>query len=309
MKNILITGYEGFLGNAMLKKLKEDSNNFIVGIKRDINSFKKTQPDIIVKGDIRDYKLVSRTIADYEIEEIYHFASQAIVRTCANDPYNTFDINVMGTVSILEACRNVGSNVKNIIVFTSDKAFGNSPVPYTENSPLNPLFIYDTSKACQQLVAKSYFNNYNLPVKITTCSNVYGPGDPNFSRIIPNNIRRLANGEHSLLNKNVQEYLREFIYIDDVINALVTVSTKGKVGEIYNIGGSDVIKIHDLLKKICVMMKLDPEERISIFDTPDNFKEIIKQYIDSSKLQSLGWKPETSLDEGLKKCIKYYGKE
>ena len=309
MKNILITGYEGFIGNAVLNRLKENTNNFIVGIKRDENVFKKVkQPDVVVKGDIRDYKLISRTIADYEIEDIYHFASQAIVRTCANDPYNTFDINVMGTVSILEACRNVGNTVKNIIIFTSDKVFGDSKVPYTENSSLNPLYIYDTSKACQQLVAKGYYNNYNLPIKTLICSNVYGPGDYNYSRIIPNSIKRLANGDKALLNKHVKYYLREFIYIDDVINALMIVSDKGNNGEVYCIGGSDVIEIHSLLKTICLMMNLIPEDNIKIYNTPSNFKEIVEQYIDSSKLKSLGWKIETNLDEGLKRCIEYYGK-
>ena len=130
-------------------------------------------------------------------EEIYHCAAQAIVKSCANDPYTTFDINVMGTVALMEACRNSGNTVRSIVVSTSDKSFGHTPPPYNEDTRLNPMYTYEVSKACQHMAALNYFNNYGVPVMILASSNVYGPGDPNYSRIIPNTIRRLAKAAES----------------------------------------------------------------------------------------------------------------
>jgi nucleoside-diphosphate-sugar epimerase len=307
--NCLVTGTSGFLGNAILGKLKELGDT-VVGIERDDNkSFKQRNiPDICVKGDMRDYDFIRRVIADYEIREIYHCAAQAIVRTCATDPYTTYDINIMGTVSLLEACRNSGGSVKSVVVSTSDKAFGHAAIPYNEGTPLNPLYTYETSKACQQLISLSYFHNYGVPTKVIASSNIYGPGDPNESRIIPSSIMRLANNEPAMLFDGVAEYIREFVYIDDVVEAFIAASRNGKNGEVYCCGGTEHLPMVDLIYKICNLMGKDPEKYVKIFKKSESFKEIEKQFIDSTKLRSLGWEPKVTLEEGLKRAIKYYSK-
>jgi nucleoside-diphosphate-sugar epimerase/dTDP-4-dehydrorhamnose 3,5-epimerase-like enzyme/SAM-dependent methyltransferase len=305
--NILVTGYEGFVGNALVGRLK-NKNNLIIGLDKGKNSNTKIihTPDIAIKGDVRDFELLRKIIVDYEIEEIYHFAAQAITKICSNDPHTTFNINAMGTATLLEVCRNWGENVKKIIISTSDKAFGNSPVPYNESSFLSPLFIYDTSKACQQLIALSYFNNYKLPIRIIACSNIYGPGDFNMSRVIPSAINRLLQERPARLWKHSTEHIREFIYIDDVLDAFLLVSEKGKNGEVYCCGGTEYLKIKDLIEKICIMMGKDPLEYIKIEERPLNLMELTEQYIDSRKLRSLGWIPKMSLDDGIKETIKFY---
>jgi nucleoside-diphosphate-sugar epimerase len=309
MSNVLITGHAGFLGNAVAGEIKS-KKDLVIGIKRDDDRREELlhTPDIIVHGDIRDYDFVRRVLVDYEIEEVYHFAAQAIVRTCANDPYTTYDINIMGTVALLEACRNSGKTVKSIVVSTSDKAFGHAPIPYTEETPLNPLYTYETSKACQQLITMSYFHNYGLPAKVIASSNVYGPGDPNTSRIIPNTIIKLSHDEPAVLFDGVAEHIREFVYIEDVANAFITVSRKGTNGELYCCGGTEHLPMVDLVYKICKLMGKDPEKYVKIFQKSEYFKEIEKQFINSSKLRSLGWEPKTSLEDGLKKTIKYYAR-
>jgi CDP-glucose 4,6-dehydratase len=305
--NILVTGHTGFLGNAIVGGVK-GKENLVVGIERDENKRRNLRylPDVHVKGDIRDYDFIRRVIVDYEIEEIYHCAAQAIVRSCANDPYTTYDINVMGTVALLEACRNSGDTVKSVVVSTSDKAFGHADIPYTEETPLNPLYTYETSKACQQLITLSYFHNYGVPAKVVASSNVYGPGDPNTSRIIPNTLIRLAKGLPALLNDGAAEHIREFVYIDDVVSAFVTAARKGKSGEVYCCGGTEHLKIIDLMIHICEMMDKNPNTEVKIFQKSRYFKEIEKQYIDSTKLKSIGWKPNVKLKEGLRKSIEYY---
>ena len=307
--NILVTGSTGFLGNAIVGRLKNKGNT-VLGIERDVHRKINLphKPDVSVRGDIRDYNFVRRVIVDYEIEEIYHCAAQAVVRSCANDPYTTFDINIMGTISILEACRNSGDTVKSVVISTSDKAFGHAPPPYTEKTSLSPLYTYETSKACQQMVSLCYFHNYGVPVKIVASSNVYGPGDPNMSRIIPNTITRLASEKPALLNEGVANYIREFVYIDDVVGAFVCVARKGKPGEVYCCGGTEHLPIKDLMKKICVLMGKDHQLDVKIFQKSRYYKEIENQWIDSTKLQGLGWKPFIYLDEGLKRSIDYYSK-
>jgi len=307
MKNILVTGHSGFLGNAIVGGLLH-RDNWVVGIERDVHPGRaiRNQPNTVVSGDIRDYDFIRRVIVDYEIEEIYHCAAQAIVRSCANDPYTTYDINVMGTVALLEACRNSGDTVKSVVISTSDKAFGHADVPYNEETPLKPLYTYETSKACQQLIAMSFFYNYGVPVKIIASSNVYGPGDPNLSRIVPNTIMRLCNGECGLINDGVANYVREFVYIDDVVSAFIAAARDGGPGEVYCCGGTFHCTIDYFIKTICRMMGKDPEKDIKTFQKSRYFKEIEKQWIDSSKLQSLGWYPSVTFEEGLRRTIEYY---
>ena len=304
-----VTGHTGFLGGAITRQL-QSRGDIVVGIERDENRRRDIQdlPDVTVKGDIRDYDFIRRVIADYEVEEVYHCAAQAIVRTCANDPYTTYDINVMGTVALLEACRNSGETVKSIVVSTSDKAFGHAPIPYTEKTPLNPLFTYETSKACQQLITMSYFHNYGLPTKVIASSNVYGPGDPNLSRIIPNSIMRIANGQPAVLFDGAANAVREFVFITDVANAFITASRSGKNGEVYCCGGTEHCTVMELLEDICELMGKDPKEFIKTFSKTRYFKEIEQQYIDSTKLRSIGWDPKVPLDLGLKMSIEYYTK-
>jgi len=309
MKNCLVTGHTGFIGSSIVARLKADGDR-VIGIERDqgVNKNLIAFPDIIVKGDVRNYDFVRRIITDYEIEEVYHCAAQAIVRTCASDPYTTYDINVMGTVSLLEACRNSCGTVKSIVVSTSDKAFGHAPIPYTEDTPLNPLYTYETSKACQQMITLSYFHNYGLPTKVVASSNVYGPGDPNMSRIIPNTIVCLHNGKPAMLFDGVAEHVREFVFVTDVADAFVRVARFGNNGEAYCCGGTEHCTMMDLMSDICELMGKDPEKDIKMFQKSKFFKEIEKQWIDSSKLRSIGWDPKIPLDMGLKLCIDYYTK-
>lgn len=312
MNNILVSGGSGFLGDAIIKDLYQDKNNNIVGIERDPHRGKGWKPYKILRGDITDFDFVRRVIADEEINEIYHCAANSIVRTCASDPITAYEINVMGTVKLLEAVRTVGmNNIRSIVISTSDKAMGHSPSPYTEESPLRPKYTYESTKSCQDIVAQNYFYNYGLPVKIARCSNIYGPGDPNLSRIVPNTILRLIKGQKALLNSGVKDYVREFIFIDDVVDAFKLISKRAAPGEIYCVGGTGKLTIQELIDTIILLIKPDhlvnDNDYIEYFNKPDIFKEIEAQWIDASKLKALGWGTELySLDEGLRRTIEYY---
>ena len=305
MNSILVTGANGFIGSNLIKNLSQDSDNYIVGLGFDIHY--PTLANQMFYGDIRDKDLIPRILSDYEIDVIYHLAAQSIVRISATNPVNTYEINIMGTVNLLEACRTVGKRVKSVVISTSDKAYGHAKSPYNEDTPLQPLFTYEASKACQDIIGRNYAHNYDVPVKIARCGNVYGPGDHNKSRLIPNSIIQCLLGKSPVLYNGVHNYVREFVYIDDVISAFKCISTKGNVGEAYCVGGMGHYKILDIIEMI--IATINPILQPEICEKDISFKEITEQWIDSSKLKGLGWNPETSLHDGLLQTIEYYKKE
>lgn len=304
---ILITGAAGFIGSMLGQRLaagNEDGSTRLILQYHQSNPLREPhQPDVLtVRGSLNDYTFMSDLISRYEINTIYHFASNSIVRKCANDPMNAYLTNVMGTVTLLEAVRNAGVNtVERIVMFTSDKVYGHALPPYNEATAFVPKFTYESTKACQDIVAQNYLHNYALPINIVRSSNVYGPGDPNFTRIIPNCIRSIRRGEQPIIFTGVKDYVREFVYIDDVIDGLLLIASVAGRGEVYCIGGTQTVSIVELVEIICRLMGYDGG--IAIVDKPSNFQEIREQCIDSTKLKTLGWRPRYTLEQGLHACI------
>lgn len=307
MSRILITGASGFLGGKLARNL-EDEGHTVVVLVRDHSKEFYPSSSFVVHGDLSNYDVLRRAVADYEVEHVYHLGAQSIVRICANDPMSAYQANVMGTVNLLEAIRTTGMNhIKSVVISTSDKAYGHAPTPYTEDTPFMPKFTYECTKACQDIVGQNYFHNYGLPVKIARCSNIYGPGDPNWSRLIPNTIKRILEEKSPQLYSDVAGYTREFVYIDDTIDALKLLAEKGTPGEAYCVGGTTVCSIKSLVELILELC--DSELPIEIVDKPGVFKEIQTQYIDGTKIKALGWNPRFSLSQGLMETINWYAAE
>ena len=305
---VLITGAAGFIGSVLAQRLldsSDENNTRVILLYHQSNPARqpKQRNVIAVRGSLNDYTFVSDLISRYEINTIYHFASNSIVRKCANDPMNAYFTNVMGTVTLLEAVRNAGANtVERILMFTSDKVYGHAVPPYNEETAFVPKYTYESTKACQDIVAQNYLHNYNMPINIVRSSNVYGPGDPNVTRIIPNVIRSIYRGQQPVIFTGVKDYVREFVYVDDVVDAMFLINNKAGRGEAYCIGGTKTISIEGLVQRICELMGY--AGGIAIVDKPSNFQEIREQSIDSTKLKSLGWAPRFSLEQGLERCIR-----
>lgn len=304
---VLVTGAAGFIGSGLVQRLLDsthEANTRVILLYHQSNPLRplRHRNVIAVRGSLSDYTFVSDLVSRYEVNTVYHFASNSIVRKCANDPMNAYFTNVMGTVTLLEAVRNAGINtIERILMFTSDKVYGHAAPPYNETTAFVPKYTYESTKACQDIVAQNYLHNYDLPINIVRSSNVYGPGDPNLTRIIPNVIRSINRGEKPVIFTGVKDYVREFVYIDDVVDGLFLINRQAARGEVYCIGGTETISIEGLVQKICQLMNYSGG--IAIIDKPSNFQEIREQSIDSSKLKSLGWNPAFSLDEGLAQCI------
>jgi CDP-glucose 4,6-dehydratase len=305
LANILITGLNGFVGSALADRLVQDPNNTVVGLVRDRNY--KSRRDIldkcsIVYGDLRDYDTVRYAISKYEIDTVFHLAAITILKMATADPKTVFQTNIMGTVNVLEAARECG-HVKKFVCMTSDKAYGNHDImPYKEDFALLASDPYSTSKSCTDLIAQSYNYTYGMDVSIIRSGNIYGPGDLNKSRIIPGSILRILKGERPIIYKGVGNYKREFMYIDDVIDAFLTVCERGLPGNAYNIGGSGFKNIFETVEIILEEMGSDLQPEVLEKD----FIEIKEQYLDATKLENLGWECKYPLREGVRAAIEWY---
>jgi len=311
-KRVLVTGFEGFLGSNLTKTLIK-YGALVTGLDIKVNrkqtifipsEYKKIK---VIKGDVADFRLVKDIITRKKIDVVFHLAAEAIVEKGYGSPLKAFKSNIFGTWSILEACRQTAGSLEAIIVASSDKAYGeNKKLPYKEDFPLNGRHPYDVSKSCADLIALTYAHSYNLPVAITRCGNIYGPGDFNFSRLIPDAIRCAINGK-TLLMRSDGSFTRDYIYVDDIVVGYLLLAEKlaklGLQGEAFNFSDENPQTVKTLVKKICKLTGKKENYRIL---NKAKF-EIPHQYLSSSKARKiLNWKPDVGLISGLKQTIFWY---
>ena len=224
-KKVLITGVNGFVGSNLSENLVQNNAN-VFGLIRNFEPntylfFEKINEKInLINGDITNKELIKTIIVEQNIEIVFHLAAQVEVGIAEKYPYLTWETNIRGTYTLLDAIRESSKNIKSIIVASSDKAYGEYPqelLPYKENYNLKPIFPYDTSKACADMIAQTYAkNSYGLPIIITRFANIYGPGQLNFSAIIPDCIRS-ALGYSRFVPRTNGTNIRDFLFVDDVI--------------------------------------------------------------------------------------------
>ncbi|MDD3149759.1 MAG: GDP-mannose 4,6-dehydratase [Candidatus Gastranaerophilales bacterium] len=309
----MITGFEGFLGSNLTRAMLK-SGAKIAGL--DIKTFRKdtllTAQDYrkitVYKGSVANYALVSRILKKHSINVIFHLAAEAIVGRSHNNPRRTFETNIAGTWEVLEAARQQGG-MEAVVVASSDKAYGShKKLPYTENAPLQGRNPYDASKSCADLIAHSYAHAYGLPLAITRCGNIYGPGDFNLSRIVPDAIRCGLSAQ-ILDIRSDGKFTRDYVYVDDIVNGYILLAEKLKKlnlnGEAFNFSDENPLTVIELLNKIRKVLKGRPDYRIL-----NKAKyEIRHQYLDSRKARKmLGWKPATDVHKGVNNAVKWYSK-
>lgn len=260
----------------------------------------------IVQGALEDLDVIERALGEYEIDTVFHLAAQAIVGVANRNPISTFEANILGTWNILEACRR-HPLIKRVIVASSDKAYGDQPVlPYDENMPLQGKHPYDVSKSCADLLSHTYFNTYGLPVCITRCGNLYGGGDLNFNRIIPQTIQLVLNGEAPEIRSD-GTFIRDYFYIEDAVEAYLLLAEKMEelnlAGEAFNFSNEIQLTVLELVEKILKAMDSDLKPKV----LNQGSHEIKHQYLSAEKARKLlNWMPAHTIDEGLEKTIEWY---
>ncbi|MFA5351570.1 MAG: GDP-mannose 4,6-dehydratase, partial [Candidatus Omnitrophota bacterium] len=237
-----------------------------------------------------------------------HLAAEAIVGRSHLDPLSAFEPNIAGTWEVLEASRLKG-NVRAIVVASSDKAYGNhKKLPYKEDASLIANHPYDVSKSCADLIANTYAHTYGLPVAITRCGNIYGPGDFNFSRLIPDAMRCLFYNR-PLKIRSDGKFVRDYVYVDDIVSGYMKIAEslfRGTVsGEAFNLSDESPLTVIEVLKKMGDLSPAGNKLKYEIMNTAKY--EIRKQYLSSAKARRiLGWKTGHSIREGLKKTADWY---
>ncbi len=309
-RKVLITGHEGFLGSWLTRSLVEQGAD-LCGI--DIDQTKKS---LILKdvrgkfksiyGDVGDYSFVSDKISTFNPQVVFHLAAEAIVGTANKNPLKTFHANIQGTWNILEASRDKDF-IESIVVASSDKAYGtHKKLPYTELAALQGEHPYDVSKSCADLICRSYFVTFGIPVCVTRCGNIYGPGDYNFSRLIPDAIRSFILNQQFMIRSN-GKFTRDYIFVQDVVDAYMLLAQSIKkfklAGQAFNFSCETPISVLKLFQKLkSISAKNIPPK---ILNQAKN--EIPHQYLSSTKAKKiLKWKPQYSLDEGLKETFAWY---
>jgi CDP-glucose 4,6-dehydratase len=260
----------------------------------------------IVRGSLEDLAVIERALGEYEIDTVFHLAAQAIVGVANRNPISTFEANILGTWNILEACRK-HPLIKRVIVASSDKAYGDQEnLPYDENMPLQGKHPYDVSKSCADLISHTYFHTYGLPVCITRCGNLYGGGDLNFNRIIPQTIQLVLNGEAPEIRSD-GTFVRDYFYIEDAVQAYLLLAEKMEennlAGEAFNFSNEIQLTVLELVEKI--LKKMNSNLKPKVLNQGSN--EIKHQYLSAEKARKLlNWTPAYTIDEGLEKTIEWY---
>jgi CDP-glucose 4,6-dehydratase len=313
VKRALVTGGHGFVGSHLARALLERGDSVTVldlapppisGL-----DLQGVSPEVeLVEADLRDARQVGATVEASEFDVVFHLAAQTLVGPAMADPAATFEANVRGTWTLLEACRR--AEVPAVVVASSDKAYGPSEeLPYREEMPLRPASPYEASKAAADTIALSYRPAYGLPVAVTRFANIYGGGDLNFSRLIPEAVAAVLDGRRPQIRSDGSPE-RDFLYVDDAVAAYLAIEHAAgaggpAAGEAFNAGGERPHSVAVVLETIAAVSGSGLAPEFHGIGNPVG--EIDCQYVDSAKLRSLtAWRPEIELDEGLARTIEWY---
>ena len=309
---VLVTGATGMLGAWLTRRLVESGADVVCLVRDRVPQSELVRSKVIesvkvVRGDIGDRSILERTIGEYEVNTVIHLAAQAIVGIANRNPVSTFETNIRGAWNLLEACRR-SPGVRSIIVASSDKAYGDQEtLPYTEASPLQGRHPYDVSKACADLMARTYAETYGVPVAITRCGNFYGGGDLNWNRIVPGTIRSVLRSERPVIRSDGQ-YVRDYFYVEDAAAAYMLLAEqlcchKELHGLAFNFSNEEQITVLDLVHGILRAMDCDLEPDVR----NETSNEIRRQYLSSERARKmLHWSPQFTLEQGLERTITWY---
>jgi CDP-glucose 4,6-dehydratase len=317
-RRVLVTGAHGFVASHLVAALLERGDAVRVLDRpdprlADVGGPRRSGLDLLglrdqvelAEGDLRDGEAVAAAVAG--CDSVFHLAAQTIVGVARKSPLETFEVNVRGAWNVFEACREHG--VARVVFASSDKAYGASPeLPYREDFPLRAAFPYDASKAAADVIARSYANAYGLPLAVTRFANIYGGGDLNFSRLIPETTIAVLDGRPPAIRSDGSPE-RDFLHVDDAVSAYLAIAdaldSDEARGEAFNAGGERPHSVREVVDLIASVAGTGIEPEYQGTGNPDG--EIDRQYVDSAKLRALsGWRPRVELADGLRQTLDWY---
>ena len=325
MKNVLVTGGAGFIGSNYVKHMIEAHSDWLIvnldaltyaGNLENLKELEGNERHVFVKGDITDRKLIAALFEKYGFDYVVNFAAESHVDRSIKMPEIFVKTNVMGTQCLLDAAKTswqTGKDDQGYPVYrkgvkylqvSTDEVYGalGKTGKFTETTPLAPNSPYSASKASADLMVRAYSETYKMPVNITRCSNNYGPYQ------FPEKLIPLMIG-NALENKPLPVYgdgmqVRDWLHVSDHCSAINAVLQRGRVGEVYNIGGNNEKANIDIVRLILNTLG-KPESLIKHVE--DRLGHDRRYSIDNTKITSeLGWKPAYTFEEGIMETIKWY---
>jgi CDP-glucose 4,6-dehydratase len=313
-RHVLITGGAGFIGASLALALAQRGARVVVLFRNRKSSsalgvLHGTELVTSAFGQVTEQPMLEQLLASERISDVFHLAAESLVGAALDSPTNTFESNIRGTWSLLEACRRVG--VKSIVVASSDKAYGDHErLPYLETFQLAAQAPYEVSKACADMIAQSYAHTYELPIGVTRCANTYGPGDTNWERLVPGTIRSLLEGNTPVLRSD-GTMARDYLFIDDAIAGYLAlgqaVAARSELsGAAFNFGTGKAVSVRDMVRWIAASAG-QPDFVPQVLAGARTNLEIRRQSLSSDKARGLlGWSPKVSLQDGLQRTLAWY---
>ena len=316
-RTALVTGAQGFIGSWLSQRLLDEGAR-VVALRRDFDPEARFRTEgveercTIVLADLQDHASLVRVLNEHDVGSVFHLAAQTIVATANRSPLSTYEANVRGSYNLLEACRAVGAvgdPIERVVVASSDKAYGShEQLPYREDLALTPEYPYDVSKACTDMIARSYALTYELPVAVTRLANVYGGGDLNWSRVVPDSCRALVKRKRPVIRSDGTPQ-RDYIHVDDAIGAYLAVAESldrpDLRGRAWNAGAGAPLSVLEIVTRLARAAGLELEPDVQGTGTPHG--EIDRQFLDSTAIrEELGWAPVVGLEEGLARTYDWY---
>ena len=323
-KTILITGGAGFIGSHVVRLMVNKYPDYQIlnldaltyaGNLENLKDIESCSNYEFIRGDITDMEAVNRIFREYQPDGVIHLAAESHVDRSISDPLAFIRTNVIGTVNLLNAARDVWHEKpddKRFYHISTDEVYGSlgNTGFFTEETAYDPRSPYSASKASSDHMVRAWHHTYNLPVVISNCSNNYGPNQfP--EKLIPLAINNIKH-KKSIPIYGKGENVRDWLYVEDHAAAIDLIFHRGKNGETYNIGGNNEWTNIDLIRKICQVMdkalNREPGDSEKLITFVKDRAGHDKRYaIDSSKLMTeLEWKPSLQFEEGIEKTVKWY---
>jgi CDP-glucose 4,6-dehydratase len=308
-RRVLVTGAGGLFGAALAGELADRGAEVVAAVRDHVGwSALDASPRITTAAvDVTDLDGITRLVNEYECSGVFHLAAQPVVRVAKRDPVSTFDSNIRGTWTVLEACRRAKC-VEGIVVVSSDKAYGDRPeLPYREAHDLDGRDVYEASKVAAEVVCRPYVHTYGLPLAIARCGNLFGAGDLNWNRLVPGTIRSALRGERPVIRSD-GTLVRDYFYVRDAVAGLLLLwdaAASGRfVGEAFNFSREEPRTVTDMVAEILRVAGRADLEPVVLGEAQG---EIADQYLSSEKARiELGWHARWSLEEALGETIRWY---
>lgn len=316
MKKMLITGGAGFIGSNFIHYILSKYNDYqVINLDKltyasNLDNLKDIEDNKnyrFIHGDIADQEFIFKLFENEKFDIVINFAAESHVDNSILNPQIFTITNILGTQVLLDACRKY--NIKRFHQISTDEVYGELPLDdksilFTEKTPLNPSSPYSASKASADMLVKSYYRTYSLPITISRCSNNYGPYQ-HLEKLIPLMISKAINNDNLPVYGNGLN-VRDWLHVYDHCTAIDLIIHEGKIGEIYNIGGNNEKSNIDVVK--IILKELGKSEKLIKY-VNDRPGHDLRYAIDSTKIKTtLNWKPVYSFEKGILDTIKWYTK-